>query len=52
MNLFKIAQEELDLLNEIEELEGELTPELGLNPCFCGSRFVRAKFLWCYFSID
>lgn len=28
MNLFKIAQEELDLLNEIEELEGELTPEL------------------------
>lgn len=28
MNLFKIAQEELDLLCEIEELEGELTPEL------------------------
>lgn len=28
MKLFEIAQEELDLLNEIEELEGELTPEL------------------------
>lgn len=28
MEIFKIAQEFLDLLNEIEELEGELTPEL------------------------
>lgn len=28
MKLFEIAQEELDLLNEIEELDGELTPEL------------------------
>lgn len=28
MKLYDIAQEELDLLCEIEELEGELTPEL------------------------
>lgn len=28
MEIFKIAQEFLDLLNEIEEIEGELTPEL------------------------
>lgn len=28
MKLYEIAQEELDLLCEIEELEGELTPEL------------------------
>lgn len=28
MKIYEIAQEELDLLNEIEELEGELTPEL------------------------
>lgn len=28
MKLFEIAQEELDLLNEIEEIEGEITPEL------------------------
>lgn len=28
MKIYEIAQEELDLLNEIEELDGELTPEL------------------------
>lgn len=28
MEIFKIAQEFLDLLNEIEEIEGEITPEL------------------------